>query len=238
MRGANPYRSPNRRTRPPRTPAFRAAGIVCGLLAGAVMVSPAPAEAQDGSSPESGTSDARTSVALLGQTLAGGILQAAGIPEAPTVGPARGTSASGGSAYGRRSGARVTAPSGEFSESAGSLFREASTLERGWRLVGGGPLLETGGDGAEPDAGAWLPHGTGSDEREDDEPPFLVELFDAREVMVWVRDVAERGKEARRILFGPRGIVRMGSVPDSDRPRIRLELTDTRPGARFVILTR
>lgn len=218
--------------------AVRAAGILCGLLAGAVMVSPAPADAQDGSSAGSvSPPHARASVALLGQTLAGGLLQAPGIPEAPSVGPARGTSASGGSAYGGRPGARVTVPSGALAESTGSLFREASTLERGWRLVGGSPLLGTGGDGAEPDAGAWLPR-TVSDGREDDEPPFLVELFDAREVMLWVRDAAEWGKEARRILFGPRGIVRMGSVPGSERPRIRLELTDTRPGARFVILTR
>ncbi len=217
--------------------AVRAAGILCGLLAGAAMVSPAPADAQDGSSPESVSSHARASVALLGQTLAGGLLQAPGMAEAPSVGPARGTSVSRGSAYGGRPGARVTVPSGALAESTGSLFREASTLERGWRLVGGGPLLGTGGDGAEPDAGAWLSR-TGTDGREDDEPPFLVELFDAREVMLWVRDAAEWGKEARRIIFGPRGIVRMGSVPGSDRPRIRLELTDTRPGARFVILTR
>jgi hypothetical protein len=205
MRRVDPYRLPHLRTL-----AVRAVGVALSmLLAGAAMISPATAYAQDAFPPASGSSPVRASVALLGQTMAGGLTDA-----------------------------RVTAPSGELSGSNGSLFREASTLERGWQLVGGSPLLETGRGGEEPAVGTWLPGGSGSDDHADKAPPFLVELFDAREVMVWVRGAAEWGKEARRVLFGPRGIVRMGSVPDSDRPRIRLELTDTRPGARFVILTR
>lgn len=127
---------------------------------------------------------------------------------------------------------RTTA--GGSGEAAGrSLFREISVFERGWRLVGSGSRRQGGGLeevalGMEEEGRS----GSGS------EPPFLVDLFDARELMAWLREAKAWGMDARRTLFGPHGFVRAGSIPGSERPRIRMELTDSRPGFQVVIITR
>lgn len=111
------------------------------------------------------------------------------------------------------------------------VFREASALERGWRLMG---------RSREPhpeDDSVWET-GDSDGESGDEEPSFLVELFDAQEVVAWVHEVRDWGLEARRTLFGPRGFVRAGPLPGSDRHRLRVELTDSRPGIQVVVITR
>lgn len=214
-----------------------AAAGFCACLAGAFLLAPpAPVLAQDGSSTTMIRPGAhRTAGALVGGTRAGGLLKTSGTGILATT--ARNGLAGGPSSSGPAGTPRLRVLVEGPVEDV-PLLRTASALERGWRLVGGGALGDAGELEEEPKAAAWAPGRTDEAEGGDDEVPFLVRLFDARNVMLWIRDVREWGEQARGVLFGPRGIVRAGSVPGSERPRIRLELTDSRPGAQVVIITR
>lgn len=151
------------------------------------------------------------------------------LPSRALRGPA---GSSGETAAGFLPAIRAAVP-GSGGAAGRGLFREVSTFERGWRLVGSG----SGGQAGEPDEAALGMDEEGRSE-DDSEPPFLVDLFDARELMAWLREAKAWGMDTRRTLFGPHGFVRAGSIPGSERPRMRMELTDSRPGFQVVIITR
>lgn len=53
----------------------------------------------------------------------------------------------------------------------------------------------------------------------------------------WVDAVRIWALATARTLFGPRGIVRAGEIPDSEQNRVRLELTtEPDPGIQFVVI--
>lgn len=231
MRGSGPV---DRLVPAVRSTQAAAAGF-CMCLSVTLLTLPGPAVAQEGSSSMEVRQGIRAAGALVHATRAGGLLRASG------VGILEAAAGDGldGELVGSGAGPAPNLPAaGSASRGSPPLFREVSALERGWSLVGRGGLLEGRWSNEEPEAAAVLPGGSEETEESDDEAPFLVRLFDARHVMLWIRDAREWGEEARRVVFGPRGLVRAGSVPGSDRPRVRLELTDSRPGAQVVIITR
>lgn len=236
--GPDAERLPVPRCRCVRAPVGWAVASCCLLLAASLLGVPSAAAAQEASSAANSSPRSGTRATFLGQNRARALLEA----DAPGIlTAAEGTIAAGTARPGSGTIVPGSSPSsGEGADrSAPGLFREVSTLERGWRLVGGGGLLASRpGSAGGPESETWAPGDREAEDEEDGEPPFLVRLFDARDVMLWIRDAREWGQEARRVLFGPRGLVRAGSVPGSERPRVRLELTDARPGARVVILTR